>query len=215
MKTFSINNIHHDAVTSGRDSDLTSQKVLELSKAFTTFAQQTAQGILEMGSAVNQAKQLSGPDFEAFCSLIKFDSHSSSIRKLAAIGEKYAMLVKHVEALPTTWTTIYSLTKMTPAELDAGVKEGSVSPQMTAKQLSQKCRKPPSRTARKTGNAGANFSKPPIVPNGTGYEMKIAIRRTPTSGDVLLIQVMQRKPFAHQLQSLRHLEVPSALLQRL
>lgn len=111
------------------------ESVFALCEEFNAFARKTAEGVLAMALTVYKAKQLKKEDFELFCRLIRFDADSASIRKLVRIGEKHKMLSKHVDALPSAWTTVYGLAGLEEPAFEAAVAGGKVTPTMDGKQL--------------------------------------------------------------------------------
>lgn len=116
-------------------SNVVPENVFALCREFNAFARKTAEGVLAMALTVYKAKQLKKEDFELFCSLIRFDADSASIRKLVRIGEKHTMLSKHVDVLPSAWTTIYGLAGLEEPAFEAAVAGGKVTPTMDGKQL--------------------------------------------------------------------------------
>lgn len=150
------------------DPDLVSADVVELSKEFNAFAQKTAEGILAMGLTVAKAKRLSASDFETFCKLIRYESDSSAIRKLEQIGKRYDALHKHVDKLPSTWTTIYRLCTLDDSAIDASAASGALNPTIKGSDLIALCGT--AKNSRGAKNGKSTMARTPAdaaVPNGT------------------------------------------------
>jgi hypothetical protein len=99
-------------------------KVSTLVKRFQQFSRKTAEGILEMGRAVNEARQLPESEFHRFCELIQMKS--SNIKKLAVIGAKYEYLMSRADKLPSNWTTVYAVARLANEEIQTLIDQGVV-----------------------------------------------------------------------------------------
>ena len=117
----------------GEDTNLVIPEIIhQYITEFTQFSRKTAESIIQMGLVVYEAKsKLSSDDFEIFCKGIRFNTNSSSIRKLHLIGEKYELLKAHVDKLPSSWTTIYQLSQASKEIFKKIIHDASVNPTMT------------------------------------------------------------------------------------
>lgn len=157
-----------DNVNNCSESQLVSTDVYELSKEFNAFAQKTAEGILAMGLTVAKAKRLSTGDFETFCKLIRYKSDSSAIRKLEQIGKRHDALHKHVDKLPSAWTTIYRLCALDDSAIDASAASGLLNPTIKGSNLIALCGAGKnSRGAKSAKSITARAPADVAVPNGT------------------------------------------------
>mgnify|MGYP006285709021 CR=1 FL=1 len=96
----------------------------------------TAQAILEVAATVLEAKeQLPQPEFAQFLKEVGFDEKSSTYKKFVAIARKKELLERHVDQLPTAWTTIYQLAKLEPDQFEQVANSGQLSPLMGANQI--------------------------------------------------------------------------------
>ena len=87
---------------------------------YSKFAVKTAQSTVEMCRVVFEAKNsLSNSDYTKFLSDIGHKGETSTIRKYLAIGEQYDRLIQYANLLPNSWTSIYTLTQLSPETFDA------------------------------------------------------------------------------------------------
>ena len=131
-----------------------SKKVTDYAEQFKVQAKKTAEGILEMARVVFDAKQLGSDDFEAFCAQVGYKSDSSTIRKLASIGKQYLVLSSRSKSLPTSWTTLYQVSRLTAEMIDQKISEGVITPNLDGKGLAVRL-------------GLSEPSAPKAVPNGT------------------------------------------------
>ena len=73
----------------------------------------TVEGILRMSRAVFEASLLKNPkDKNTFFNEANLVKNSSTYIKLIAIGERYDFFLKNQNSLPSSWTSLYLLTKI-------------------------------------------------------------------------------------------------------
>ncbi len=95
---------------------ITPKTVNEYTLLFKKAEELSAREILAMCRIVYEAdKSLNSAEFADFCQRIGYKDTSSAIRKQIVIGKLQPRLIKHAEALPATWTGIYSITQI-PAQ---------------------------------------------------------------------------------------------------
>jgi hypothetical protein len=115
---------------------LISKNVVDYAEKFKGFAMKTAESVIQMGKVVHDAKNtLTKEDFEVFCQEVGYDSGSSTIRKLKTIGEKYEILLGRSQSLPSTWTTMYHVARLTAEQIDEKINEGVITPHLDGKNL--------------------------------------------------------------------------------
>jgi hypothetical protein len=93
--------------------------VVEYTTLFKKAEELSAREILAMCRVVHEAnKTLNSADFVDFCQRIGYKDTSSAIRKMIVIGKLQPRLIRHAEALPATWTGIYSITQIPAQEFE-------------------------------------------------------------------------------------------------
>jgi hypothetical protein len=141
------------------------QEVTFLVEKFQSYARKTAESILEMAKVVIEAKKLDSEGFGSFCNEIGFNPKSSTIRKFIQIGDKYELLISRSNKLPTNWTTIYEISKLTSDQIIELIENGKINQVVlgsTIKQLNN------TKTDKEEIRNEANVhEKKSEVPNGT------------------------------------------------
>lgn len=107
--------------------DITDPKTYEIAERFNSYQRKTAENIIEMGRIVIEAKSRSELEFNDFCSLIGYDSSSSTIRKLATIGQKYEYLISRSDKLPPNWTVIYDIARLGEETIEGYINNNQIS----------------------------------------------------------------------------------------
>jgi hypothetical protein len=98
---------------------ITPKTVNEYTLLFKKAEELSAREILAMCRVVYEAnKSLNSAEFSDFCQRIGYKDTSSAIRKQIVIGKLQPRLVNHAEALPATWTGIYSITQIPAQEFE-------------------------------------------------------------------------------------------------
>lgn len=91
----------------------------------------SVQGILDAGKHLVQAKQeLPRQDFAA---MVENDLPfgGSTVRKLIRIGQDERLASgEHVHKLPPAWGTLYEISKLDDAALEAGIRDGRINPEV-------------------------------------------------------------------------------------
>lgn len=91
---------------------------------FRVTLSKTASSIIELGEIVYSAKtELNKDGFKLFCLQIGTPSNSSTIKKWIKIGEKAQTLRKHENHLPSDWTTVYQLARLTETQINDLIKK--------------------------------------------------------------------------------------------
>lgn len=150
------------AIVNTSNNVMISKKVGEYIDLFKISAKKTAEGVLEMARVVYEAKKLGASEFGVFCDQIGYPTDSSTIRKLKSIGEKYEFLLSRSKSLPTSWTTLYQVSRLSAELIDQKINEGVISPHLDGKGL-----------AVRLGLAEPSASKD--VPNGTGTHLSFSV----------------------------------------
>jgi hypothetical protein len=149
------------SIVNTRNDSIINKNVIEYADKFNGYAVKTAEAIIQMAKVVNDAKNSLGAiDYEEFCNQVGYKSDSSTIRKLKSIGEKYETLLSRSKSLPSNWTTIYQISRLTAELIDQKINEGVITPAMDGKNL-------PVRLG---------LSNPkPDVPNGTSKSLTFKV----------------------------------------
>lgn len=100
-----------------QEQELITRTVEEYSSLFKKAEEKSAREILEMCRVVYEANTtLDSAKFHDFCKRIGYRDSSSAIRKHIVIGKLQPRLINYAEALPATWTGIYTVTQI-PAQV--------------------------------------------------------------------------------------------------
>ena len=148
-------------VNSSNNNIIINKQVTEYAEQFKVQIKKTAEGVLEMARVVYNAKQLGSADFEVFCHEIGFKSDSSTIRKLKSIGEKSQFLLSCSKSLPTSWTTLYQISRLTNEVIEQKINEGVITPTLDGKGLAARlglAEPTPPKTVPKGTESTMNFS---------------------------------------------------------
>lgn len=144
----------------------------EMAEKYNGFARKTAESVLNMAKVVSDMKaQKDKVEFEKFCDLINCKPESSYIRKFIQIGKKFDFLIANADKLPSQWTTVYQISKLSNDAIGTLIEKGSITPSLSgvavarvlgATELLEVKTKP---TAKK------------VVPNGTTIGVSFEARR--------------------------------------
>ena len=110
---------------------------------FNSLARTTAESIVRMAEVVCSAKRNLASDadkansFDNFCKQIGLTPKSSMIRKFLKIGDMATHLNGHLDKLPNSWTTIYTLACQSTDYLTKMFEKELITPTMTAQRLSE------------------------------------------------------------------------------
>jgi hypothetical protein len=148
MGQIKVSNSKTGSKSSRTDLVVNSPQINALVDRFQQFSRKTAEGILEMARAVNQARQLTPSEFLRFCELIKMKT--SSIKKLAVVGAKYEYLIAHADKLPANWTTVYAVAKLANEEIQTLIDNGVVNSLTVVRDLKAAIGKPTTKPTRIT-----------------------------------------------------------------
>jgi len=103
---------------------------------YSLFAIKTAQSTVEMCRVVFEAKkELSRDEFSNFCTDIGHKGEDSTIRKYLAIGAAYERLIQYADKLPTSWTSIYTITQIPSETFNALAQVGESFAKLSGNQI--------------------------------------------------------------------------------
>lgn len=95
----------------------------------------TIDSMLELSRVVAEAKSLlCKPEFSQFCSSVGLKSRSTIV-KMTSIGEKYSALKEYKSKLPSNWTTVYQLSRLSSDKIDELLSTNEINPKTLGKSL--------------------------------------------------------------------------------
>lgn len=154
---------------------ITNPQVIGYADTFKTYFIKTAENILEMACVVFTAKETLGTNqFREFTYLIGFESTSSTLKKLYAIGKNYGVLSKNISALPANWTTLYEIAQLPEDKFIAAIDKGVITPNVLGKDVKAL-----------SDNANIPKASGSKVPSGTkedktsGYRLTVRLSSSP------------------------------------
>jgi hypothetical protein len=149
-----------NAIVNTSNTITISKQVNDYADQFKGYALKTAESIIMMAKVVYEAKNaLKKDEFEVFCTQVGYKSDSSTIRKLNSIGQKYEFLLSRSKSLPSNWTTMYQVSRLTTDLIDQKINEGVINPHLDGKNLAIRL----------------GLDEPKPVPNGTDESMSFTV----------------------------------------
>ncbi|UPT97473.1 hypothetical protein J4G48_0004875 [Bradyrhizobium barranii subsp. apii] len=100
-----------------------------------SFGKAAARHTIEKFATLVEAQRRLGSQFVEFCSRVRLDPKSGTFRKKLLIGKRADELLAIADQLPPSWTTIYRIAELSTTDLDRLASEGTLHPEMTAKDL--------------------------------------------------------------------------------
>ncbi len=159
-----------------KDQLESSEKAVSGSEMFHLYAKRTAESVLNMAKVVLDMKsELKGWEFAQFCDLIGYDPKSSAIRKFVAIAVKYSYLIARADKLPSSWTTIYQISRLSEDEIGQKIDKGLINSKLMGANVQRLLgmSKPSSSGSSSITGSGVAASK---VPNGTVDPLGFRVR---------------------------------------
>ena len=105
---------------------------------FNLWKKKTAQSFIEMGKVVVDAKEcLSKAEYAEFIGDIGYSTASAFISKLYQIGLHADIFEKHIDLLPSSFTTIYALTSATDQQLEGLFESNVIHPTLKGKDIAR------------------------------------------------------------------------------
>ena len=115
-----------------------SLKTNDYASRFNLWKKKTAMSFIEMAKVVVEAKDtLEKDDFGQFTALIGHSTTSSFISKLYRIGLQAEVFEKHIDLLPSSFTTLYALTTVKQDELVDLFEENRIHPRLKGSEVGQ------------------------------------------------------------------------------
>jgi len=136
----------NDLASQKKSNELAIDEVINLSvREYKCFERKTAESFLEMGRVVFEAKKnlCLDSDFDEFCNRIGQTSSSSTIKKMKIIGENYVHLKEISSNLPSNWTSIYQICRLSEYEIDEYVHKGLIHPNVKGSEIKNLLIAPP------------------------------------------------------------------------
>ena len=117
---------------------ITNIKTDQYAGRFNLWKRKTAQGFIEMGKVIVDAKEnLDKGEFEEFIGVIGYATASSFISKLYQIGMNADLFDKNIDQLPSSYTTLYQLTTVDSPTLVKLFDQQLISPALKGRQLEE------------------------------------------------------------------------------
>ena len=114
----------------------------DLSSQVNELSRNSTENLLEIGSIFLDAKtHLSKSEYEQFLKETHYVENSSTVRKWERIGGAYLRLKTISNYLPPVFTTLYTLSQLTPDELDVLIKNNILKPSVTSKEINDELNK--------------------------------------------------------------------------
>ncbi len=172
-----------------KDQLESSEKAVSGAETFHLYAKRTAESVLNMAKVVLDMKsELKGWEFAQFCDLIGYDPKSSAIRKFVAIAVKYSYLIARADKLPSSWTTIYQISRLSEDEIGQKIDKGLISSKLMGANVQRVLGMSKPRSAGASSISG-NVVAAINVPNGTiGYlGFRARLPNVPSSESVKML----------------------------
>ena len=142
-----MTNVSTTAVTIGQPTnplitvtptDIAGPKVAHLVERYRFYAKASAENIIQLATTLTEANRtLSAPKLTAFCAAVGINPKSSTYRKLTQIGLSAARFKSHLDKMPTAWTTVYNLSKLSEQDFEKVASNDNFSPTMTARSINE------------------------------------------------------------------------------
>jgi len=118
---------------------------------YRSFLKQTAESIINLAETLVEAKQsLTPEDFEQFCEEVRIVNGGPTFKKMQVIGINATRFTPHLDQLPNTWTTIYKLAALPPADFQRLAERNVLTPFMTASEVGSQIKERKVQDPRKT-----------------------------------------------------------------
>lgn len=105
-------------------------KINDFVAQFNTLYAKTAESLIEMARIAYEAKQCGKSVYAIFCERVMMKG-DATMSKLVAIGKKYQSFKSHQEHLPSNWTTLYNLTRLSEEAFNEKCDSGDICPRLT------------------------------------------------------------------------------------
>jgi hypothetical protein len=112
------------------------QRAKFLAKRYKAAAKKSCGATIEMAETIVQAvHELKGRPLAVFYKAIGLDPESSTVRKLIIIGRSSPRLKRHLNRLPSAWTTLYELARLKSDEFETLLASCALHPLATCDEL--------------------------------------------------------------------------------
>ena len=166
--------------------------VTSFAEKFNQFSRKTAEAVIGMAEVVISAKQaLNKKDFGIFCTQIRFDAQSSSIRKLLQIGKVADVLMSKSEKLPPSWTSLYNLSQLSSEVLEDLIDSDKVFAGMSGYESKKLVFQHQGKDSTQKNCSNSNKKDDlPSQGHDEGYQLVVRFDRTPSKDQVRAIESM-------------------------
>src|SRR5882724_7317115 len=112
-------------------------------KRYCSHWKASAASYISLSETVKEAEdKLSKADLRVFHDTVGLDPKGSTYRKFLTIADAADWLRANVEKLPSSWTTMYDVAKLTPSERKKILDTDVLKPSLTAEELAAALNKP-------------------------------------------------------------------------
>ncbi len=133
-----------------------SDRCAEFIERYRSHWKATAASYIALSETVKDAEdKLSKADLRIFHEKVGLDPKGSTHRKFISIADAAVWLREHVELLPSTWTTIYEISKCSDVERRRLLETGVINPRITADELTAALDKPKKKPGKAKPKAKA------------------------------------------------------------
>jgi hypothetical protein len=105
----------------------------QLLERFFSLARNRAENTIELAQTLYEADEYLGKyEIREFCKRVNLSHEGSTYRKMRKIGQEASRFKPFTEQLPSGWTTLYRLAKLSNDQFDRVTKHERFRPMMTA-----------------------------------------------------------------------------------
>ena len=184
---------------------------------FNRLARTTAESIVRMAEVVCSAKTNLSSDgkqpnsFDNFCTQIGLTPKSSMIRKFLKIGDMASHLNGHLDKLPNSWTTIYTLACQSTDNLTKIFEKELITPTMTAQRLSEIIAAETGQLKRSNGNSKASKAQSVSVDADSALKLSVLFDIPPSASLLKRLDAVIRQYIESENLRARNIYSPSLI----
>lgn len=162
---------------------------------FNMWKKKTAMSYIEMAKVVVDAKDtLAKDDFAQFTALIGYSPSSSFISKLHRIGLQAELFENNIDALPSSFTTLYALTTVSQNDLENLFDRNQIRPSLKGNEVERLVKHQKRYRSSKTLHPERCSGQGALIENDEPIQRKepIALQIDSTVTKIQLIQLLRQ-----------------------
>lgn len=213
---------HRNAIMENANTNITSVQKNEITidsyvAQFNSLARTTAESIVRMAEVVCSAKTNLASDgkqpnsFDMFCTQIGLTPKSSMIRKFLKIGDMASHLNGHLDKLPNSWTTIYTLACQSTDHLTKMFEKELITPTMTAQRLSEIIAAETGQAKKSNGNTKVSKAQSVTVDADNAFKLSVLFDIPPSASLVKRLDAVIRQYIESENLRARNIYSPSLI----